>query len=390
MDSLNLSSSEAGDKYVMLFADCVPVKGATSSAIYDLTRHAISTFPSEYYPLFELFRAHLLGQIFAMFAEQDRENLCEFLQFLHSSEYMMLVQDPAAFPAMSSRFDPAHVVSHAVIDVNTEHHDYRKIVGEIDALRCAHLQIRSYSMLFGLEDLEELAHLCHGTSILTLDALLAHEPERCDDDYAAVVRDNRILSGLAVHSANGERTIRVDYGLTGSSAELVAATITVTPKQLGSHFDCGTIGRADLLQPSTPGFNELRAFNGCLNGKVAIDERGQIRNCPAMARGFGDHRQTALADVVTSIAFQGPWHYRKDDIEVCRDYQYRYACADCRAFVDKPGNEETSKPLKCGYDPYSDSWSDWRTRPSSVATMRDYRRRVHLPVVSSRTRGCGE
>jgi len=368
------------DKYVFVFSDCVPVNGSAASAIYDLTRGSISTFPSEYYPLFELFRTRRLGQILDGFSEEDRANIREFLDFLSSNEYMTLVDDLEPFPGIPSSFDEPGVIDNAVIDVRAQHHDYRKIVQALDSLGCQHLQVRSYSTLFGLSHLGELAELCRGTSIQRLEGVLHHEPALSDEDYVRALHANRILAGLIVHSADQDRTIRVDYGTSGSSAPLVAVEISMTKKKMASCLDCGTISRSELLAPSTRTLNELRLFNGCLNRKISIDEAGHIRNCPAMGRSFGHHQAIALAEVASSSAFQKSWKIRKDDIQVCRDCQYRYACTDCRALLHDP-DAENSKPLKCGYDPYTDSWTDWRRQAHATGTLRKYRQRVHLPVL---------
>jgi hypothetical protein len=42
----------------------------------------------------------------------------------------------------------------------------------------------------------------------------------------------------------------------------------------------------------------------------------------------------------------------------------------------------TSSPrLKCGYDPYTDAWTDWRQRPGAAATWETYRKRSLLPIL---------
>jgi SPASM domain peptide maturase of grasp-with-spasm system len=369
-------------KHVLLFADCVPVKGHTASAIYDLTRGRISTFPSEYFPLFELFRTQRLGPILAAFSEDDRANLHVFLGFLLDNEYVAFVDDLAPFLEIPSAWDAPCSIQNAIIDVNTQRHDYRKIVSELDVLRCEHLQVRSYSALFTVPDLVELARLCHGTSIQTLQAVIPHDPVSSDDDYVSVVTSNRILIGLVVHSANENRRIRVDHGARGTSAELVAVEIEMTTKKLESALDCGSISKKELLRPSTSTFNELHHFNGCLNRKISVDENGQVRNCPAMRGLFGHHRSTALSDIVAGASFQRAWRARKDEIKICQDCQYRYACTDCRAFLEDPDTED-SRPLKCGYDPYTDSWIDWRERPGAAATWETYRKRRHLPVLKA-------
>src|SRR6185503_19179046 len=377
---IDATQGESLFKYVFVFSDCVPVKGSATSAIYDLARGLISTFPSEYYPLFELFRTQRLGQILDGFCEEDRANIREFLDFMSMNEYITLVDDLGPFPEISFSFDAPGVIDNAIIDVSSQHHDYRKIVEALASLGCQHVQVRSYSTLFGLRHLVELAGLCHGTSIQSLEAVLHHEPAVSDDDYVAAVNANRLLAGLIIHSADQDRQIRADHGVSGASAPLVAVEIRMTRRTMASCLDCGTISRTNLLAPATRTFNELRHFNGCLHRKLSIDEDGQVRNCPAMERSFGHHASIALAEVVASSAFQRAWNIRKDDVEVCRDCPYRYACTDCRAFLDDP-DVETSKPLKCGYDPYTDSWADWTTRPGATDTLKKYRQRVRLPIV---------
>jgi len=372
--------NESLDKYVFVFTDCVPVKGSAASAIYDLTRGSISTFPSEYYPLFELFRTRRLGQILGDFSEEDRANLRDFLDFLSSNEYMALVDDLGPFPEIPSSFNEPGLIDNAIIDVRSQHHDYRKIVEALDSLGCQHVQVRSYSTLFGLRHLGELAELCRGTSIQTVEGVLPHEPSLSDDDYLRTMSANRLLAGLTVHSADQDRTIRVEYGASGTSGPLVTIEVRMTRRKMASRLDCGAISRSELLAPSTRAVNELRLFNGCLNRKISIDEDGHVRNCPAMARSFGHHQAVALTEVASSSAFQSAWRIRKDDIQVCRDCQYRYACTDCRAFLEDP-DAENSKPLKCGYDPYTDQWSDWRAKPHAADTLSRHEQRIRLPIL---------
>lgn len=47
---------------------------------------------------------------------------------------------------------------------------------------------------------------------------------------------------------------------------------------------------------------------------------------------------------------------------VCKDCEFRYICTDCRAYVEDP-DDILSKPLKCGYNPYTGEWSEWSTNP---------------------------
>ncbi|PCC68619.1 SPASM domain peptide maturase, grasp-with-spasm system [Nannocystis exedens] len=370
------------DKYVFLYSDCVPVEGYAASAIYDLTRRLISTFPSAYFPFFELFRARRLRDIVAELGPEERDDFVAFLDFLLEHEYVAVVDDAASFPAISGEWDAPCTIHNAILDVRGQHHDYLKIVEELGALGCQHLQVRSYSKIFGICELAELARLCRGSSIQTLEAVLPYDPSLRDDDYVAVVSAHRVIAGLVLHSADAERRIAVDYGARESVAKLLTMEIQLTTRPIESHLDCGHLSQRQLLPPSTPSFNELHHFNGCLNRKLSIDEGGQVRNCPAMRGSFGDHRSVSLADVVAREDFRRVWRAKNDEIQGCRDCPYRYACTGCRALLEEPDVQD-SKPLKCGYDPYTDAWADWRTRANATATMARYQARLHLPIVRS-------
>jgi SPASM domain peptide maturase of grasp-with-spasm system len=97
-----------------------------------------------------------------------------------------------------------------------------------------------------------------------------------------------------------------------------------------------------------------------LNRKVSIDSAGEIKNCPAMNKRYGNAADTALTNVLAQPEFRTVWDISKDQVETCCDCEFRYICTDCRALLRNPSNP-LSKPLRCGYDPYSATWGDTTT-----------------------------
>lgn len=61
---------------------------------------------------------------------------------------------------------------------------------------------------------------------------------------------------------------------------------------------------------------------------------------------------TSLRQALEKENFKDVWSISKSRIKVCKDCEFRHICTDCRAYIDDP-NDIYSKPLKCGYDPYS-------------------------------------
>jgi SPASM domain peptide maturase of grasp-with-spasm system len=117
---------------------------------------------------------------------------------------------------------------------------------------------------------------------------------------------------------------------------------------------CGQICHATFSK-NISHFTEAQQFNSCLNKKISIDEVGNIKNCPSQKKGFGNIETSNLIEVLNNEDFKMLWRIKKDDIEICKDCEYRYICTDCRVFIQDSKNL-FSKPSKCSYDPYTATW----------------------------------
>lgn len=102
-------------------------------------------------------------------------------------------------------------------------------------------------------------------------------------------------------------------------------------------------------------FFESQHHNTCLNRKLCIDKDGYVKNCPYMDQHYGHISETNIEEVIEKPEFQKWWHIKKDDIDVCKDCEFRHMCTDCRAFIKDPENIY-SQPAKCTYNPYICKW----------------------------------
>ena len=90
-----------------------------------------------------------------------------------------------------------------------------------------------------------------------------------------------------------------------------------------------------------------------------------------MKDSYGNIRDSSLLEAIQSPGFKEKWGISKDHISVCRDCEFRYACSDCRAYLENP-EDAFSKPLKCGYDPYSGKWNEWSENPAKRMAAKLY------------------
>src|SRR5690606_36461269 len=78
---------------------------------------------------------------------------------------------------------------------------------------------------------------------------------------------------------------------------------------------CGIVDR-DYFSNHIHHITESQRHNTCLNRKIAIDAEGNIKNCPSMAKSYGNIKDTRLTDVVNNPEFQKLWFIHKDQISV--------------------------------------------------------------------------
>lgn len=100
-----------------------------------------------------------------------------------------------------------------------------------------------------------------------------------------------------------------------------------------------------------------KSNNSCWAGKIAITAAGEVIPC-IFARDLvmGNVLERGLRDIVYDNALQKLWRLTKDQVEVCPDCEYRYACHDCRPLALAQGGNLYAKPPRCLYDPYRGKW----------------------------------
>ncbi|MCR9102370.1 MAG: grasp-with-spasm system SPASM domain peptide maturase, partial [bacterium] len=133
----------------------------------------------------------------------------------------------------------------------------------------------------------------------------------------------------------------------------------------------GGIMDAPLFCHALNTFTESINHNSCLNRKISIDTEGNIKNCPSMKESYGNIKDTTLLEALEKPGFKKYWNITKDQISVCKDCEFRYICTDCRAYLEDP-DDIYSKPLKCGYNPYTCEWEEWSTNPLKEKAINHY------------------
>lgn len=367
---MNIEAHE--NRRINLYADCIPVRGASSSAIYDLTRQEIVRFPSEFLDVLEEAQQQTIGTVLSHLEDAaSRQSAIEFFSFLSEHEFVNFSVDSDKLPLIDELWETPCVIQNAIIDIRDSGHDYESIFQQLDSLGCEVVEIRCFASYQDLKEMHSILELANHTSIQGIELLLPYDPMCSDRSYIEFIERVSIVSRLTVHRAPEERELVATFGCGNKEEASITKKVEFVRENLGSEKHCGVIHTGNLSVPSTPLFYENKLYNGCLNKKISIDAEGHIKQCPSMSVSFGHHRVTSLIEVALDKEFRQTGLIKKDDIAQCRDCEFRYGCTDCRAYREDPG-DVLSKPLKCGYNPYKGSWENWDRPANKWGAIKHY------------------
>jgi radical SAM protein with 4Fe4S-binding SPASM domain len=98
-------------------------------------------------------------------------------------------------------------------------------------------------------------------------------------------------------------------------------------------------------------------WNACWFGKAAVTSSGDVLPC-IFARDLvvGNVKKQSLDNIIMGDAMQSLWSINSDQVETCKDCEYRYICHDCRALAYGFTGNLYAKSPRCAYDPYKGEW----------------------------------
>ena len=348
-------------KMFQIYECCIPVKGQSRSIIYDLQRKSFHFIPNGLYEILKKHKSKTIEEIKENYINQLDGIIDEYFEFLISNEYGFWTDEPHRFPQIDLTYESPEIINNAIIDFDKKsNHPIDKIFQELSLLRTKFLEIRFFDD-FNIKTLNELILKSKNTALNNIDIYLKYN-NKYDGPYLwhKLLKNNSIIGNIYIHSApkterlKGENLYKVCF----------------LKQEICSEKQCGIIS-LEQFNINIPMFSESLHYNTCLNKKICIDKNGLIKNCPSMSKNYGNIIHESLSNAVNNEDFKSMWFIKKDDITTCQVCEFRFMCTDCRAFLKEPSNIY-SKPLKCGYNPHSNSWSDWSKEPLNLESIKFY------------------
>ncbi len=342
------------EDYLVLFANCIPVKGARKSTIIDLGRRDYYEIGNDYVELLEELEKKPAHEVFTGFSPSEmKDSIVPFADFLISNELGHFTSEKGKFPKITFGWDHHSPIKNAIIDISNKSHNLSKVFTELDELGTEHLQIRFYRIA-SLEEIENIAKLASTFEFYSVE-IIAQFDQEVSQGLDKILNENPILT-LFTFTSSPELKFENKYANPDVDTTVITSKVIHTTQEVNSCEACGIINLRSMTIPHMKDYAEMQHFNGCLNRKISIDVEGEIRNCPSMKKSFGNHENVSLIDALKQEEFKEKWSITKNQIDICKECEYRYICTDCRAYT-ADANDPLSKPLKCSYDPFTGVWN---------------------------------
>ena len=259
--------------------------------------------------------------------------------------------EPLLFPHFIELLKYAKHVGIKRIDVFTNATLLNSEIADALSEACASVRIS----LYGGSPSEHDAVTKHKGSFLLLDHGIDLLQEKGIPVSIAVVlmRENQDHLESIKEYINGK-------GLKFNGFDIVRP-VTYCEQESHAVTDIGIASQRIMHKPSfrtsAYTFSRNRKWNSCWFGKFAVTSNGDIIPCifarDQICGNVKNDRESKLRDNLLKL-----WGITKDDIDTCKDCEFRYACDDCRPLSSNGDCGVYSKYPRCTYDPYSCEWKN--------------------------------
>lgn len=352
------------DIWYKLYSNCIITKGFTKSVLIDLQFSRLFEVPSEICTILNnLDSGNTLNFELKHFNETEKVEIFKYLNWLEGNHYLFKTDCKKEFQRFSNLnkdYDFPFRISNCIICISEFCADkIERILTQVNKIIIPYLEIRIETEV-NLDLLNKLSHNVHLSTIEEIDLYISNTKLKASVIEEFCLRNIRFRN-IYIYNSKHKKKINMHGNQT---------TISFLKMNYKGAIMCGNIA-STKFPINILSFMESLSFNNCLNRKLTIDAEGNIKNCPSMKQSFGNIKDTTLEEAINKRGFKKYWNIHKDKIKVCQDCEFRYICTDCRAYTEDP-KDIYSKPLKCGYNPYTGEWSEWSTNPLKQKAIKFY------------------
>lgn len=345
--------------YLNLLPSTIITKGKNRACLTDVEKNHFCTVPKNLTDLFEESNIIDLEEVEKKLSQADILILVDYVNFLEENGFAVKSRKKINFDFFDfDFFESPFKFQNIILDLGSAADCYR-VINKIENVPQS-LQLRLY-FVPNVDCLYNILNQLLQNDFNNIELVCNYNLKISFQSYQEIFDSYRILS----------RIVLMRYPKT---INLYENKILGIKESLKTKKQCGKISK-DFFYTGLYQINLSYNCNSCLYKKISVDINGDIKNCPSMPESYGNIKDTSLEEALNKPGFKKYWNITKDQIEVCKDCEFRHVCTDCRAYTERTKFEkdiDLSKPLKCGYNPYTNEWAEWSTNPLKEKAIEYY------------------
>ncbi|WP_064966007.1 grasp-with-spasm system SPASM domain peptide maturase [Tenacibaculum ovolyticum] len=341
--------------FFSLYGSCDLTSGVSQSCLVDLERATYCSIPNELYSILNKKINISIEDVEKQYSVSEFEIIKKYLSFLENNKFIFYHSKQIDLEYLSeTSLEVSYELQDLIIDIKS-FSKFKAISHKIPS-NIETVQLRFFYKV-SINSLHKILEFFRVNKNTNIYIILNYNESIVDDDYIDLYRKYKIISRMVIMGAKINKHLLLNQ-------IICCKEILITEKQ------CGKVSEK-LFSPNMRTYLSSKSCNSCLNSKISIDINGRIKNCPSMRHDYGSIESTSIEEVLEIEDFKKNWKITKDQIDVCKDCEFRYICTDCRAYLENP-KDIFSKPLKCGYDPYTNIWENWSINPLKQRAIKFY------------------
>jgi SPASM domain peptide maturase of grasp-with-spasm system len=344
--------------YFSILPSSIITIGAKKSCIVDIEKSIFCQIPNSMAKFFIENKSFKIENIISSLSIEDRDVFLEYVNFLVINKFGIKTNFETRFKYFTEfdKYDSPFIFENIIIDANSQN----DLINVLTSISGKQLYNSIQFRMFFRPDYDFLLFLINYLDkgdFLKVELILNYNFNITTNSYKHILNEySTIISKIIVMGATQNKKEEGNR-LIFLKEELVDAQ------------HCGKVSK-DLFMTNIESYLQSCTGNSCLHRKLSIDSKGYVKNCPSMKNSYGHISEISLTTIINKPGFKDLWDIKKEDVDVCKDCEFRRICTDCRAMIKDPDNIY-SQPSNCEYNPYIAKWKgeeewisveEWRYR----------------------------
>jgi SPASM domain peptide maturase of grasp-with-spasm system len=303
--------TQSKDTYLLLFSFCKVVKGEEKSIICDFQKEKIKFIPNEMVTVIEMLQKQAFDSVKSQFVE-DVDIFNSYIKFLSDEGFVFYNESNENFVDIENYWASPEIINNAIIEYSFDNYNLTDVLIQLDNLLTKFIEFRFTT--FTEENIIEFTKVldrCTTSVLRSARIYMPYESKEMSQKLIELVKSFPVVDCIVFYNSKFNRLIEKD----DQQTFFITQTIEDITK--------ANIDRKFLVN-NIEFFYECQKFNPYYNKKVAINSKGEIKNCIKNKSVFGNLNNYSIADVVKTREFQEFWFATHDQIVELKNSELRY------------------------------------------------------------------